>query len=115
MRNILFVVFLACTACGNIQVLPDGAIKNTIKASKEVYDDAKVKSSGGEKRTFSSMVKLSAYKTQQEAELACITGLKARTETESKAKPMQLISESTSFAEDSEDIIKCEVVAYIWP
>lgn len=113
-KSLLVVLVFILSGCGNIQILPDGAVENTIRAGKEIYDESKIKSSGGEKRSFSSMVKMSDFETQKDAEISCLNGLKER--SVSISKNMQLISESTSIVDEkSSAAIKCELIAYIWP
>lgn len=93
-------------------MLPENTVKKTIKASKDLYSESKLKRSGGEKRLFSSEVPIAKYDSKTEAEGVCFDGLIQRITNVSSAKSPKIIKESASIVQA--DTLKCEIEAFIW-
>lgn len=115
-RVATLLVCVAVAGCVKLQILPDGTVENTIKSTKDIYEESRLKRSGGEKRHYSRQVNASEYETQVDAEIDCIAGLLQKATGESASRAAEKVSETVSMSEMNElKVIDCQLVAYVWP
>lgn len=112
-------VFIGCvvvSGCVKLQILPDDTVKNTIRTTKNLYDEAKLKRSGGERRSYARQVRILEYATQVDAETGCVAGLLQKAAAESSNSRVEKVSETVSIPESGDSgVIACELIAYVWP
>ena len=106
---------LALSACVKMQVLPEDGIQKSINADKGVYTDTKMLITGGVNKSVSKQVNREDYKNITEAEQTCLDSLKQRLIAESTENPVEILYEKIAIVPDQEQVIECQIEAYIWP
>lgn len=117
MKKILTLTLLATlplSGCVKLKILPDGSIQEGIQSTQRIYDESKIKRSGGEKRHFSREEIISQYPSREAAEESCIQSLKQKLATESPGKAPVIKSEYIKLVPENEGAIQCNIEAYIW-
>lgn len=117
MRGLVVVVLVACflSGCVKVNLLPEDAVKNSFKAGKNLYDEAKLKRQGGKKRELSRQVMLEEYANRTDAEDECLQNLKSKIFSESTDKAPVIVSEKIIVVDGvANNTIECQVVGYVW-
>ncbi|MCU4677374.1 hypothetical protein N7931_17260 [Catenovulum sp. 2E275] len=96
-----------------LKVLPENGLKDSIHETKEAYNEYKLRKKGGKRRDLTKQITMIDGNRQQ-TEQVCLSELRQQVETESLTKPVVEISAKTSQLQ-SENLIECNLVAYVWP
>ena len=103
------------SACVRVQVIPDGAVSNTIKSGKDLYTEKRMKKKGAIKRVHSTQVNVADHANRAEAEKFCSEVLRSKLAEESTAKAPEVASEKTVQIDAGQaDVIECQLVGYVW-
>ena len=112
---IIAALSLTLSGCLKVQVIPDGAISNTIKSGKSMIDEKRMKKKGAIKRVHSTQVNIADHASRVEAEQFCSEVLRSKLAEESTAKAPEVASEKTVQIDAGEaDVIECQLVGYVW-
>jgi hypothetical protein len=108
----LFAFILS--GCVKVNILPEDAVKNSIRAGKSIYDEAKLKREGGEKREYSKQVKLSEFSSNEEAENYCFQALRKKLTFDSSKRAPVIISEKILILDgQNSNLIECQIAGSI--
>ena len=117
LKNIVYVfvsVFLL-SGCVKVNLLPEDAVKNSIKAGKNIYDESKLKRQGGKKREYSKQVLVSDFPNRDESEQECFKELKYKLSSESNRRQAVIVSERVIIVDGVENnVIECQLVGFVW-
>lgn len=108
------VFFFVLSGCVKLQVLPEDAVKKSIAATKNLYDEAMLKRSGGKKKIYVREFYSPGFSSSEEAENACFLSLKNRMASESTKKEPLILSERVSRRGETSEIFECQYDAYVW-
>jgi hypothetical protein len=114
-RLLLISLMLLSAGCVRVNLFPEDAVKNSIRASKDIYDESKLKKSGAVKKQYTKQVVVSDYSDRNTAEIACIADLKNKIAGESIHKEPVVISEKIALiTEGASQLVECQISGYIW-
>ncbi|WP_075188390.1 hypothetical protein [Teredinibacter haidensis] len=117
MKNLVyvFVSVLLLAGCVKVNLLPEDAVKNSIKAGKNIYDESKLKHKGGKKREYSKQVLISDFPNREESEKECFDELKSKLSSESNSREAVIVSERAVIIDGvNNNVIECQLVGYVW-
>lgn len=107
----LLVLLSILGGCVKLKVLPDDVVGKSVKATQNIYNETKLKRSGGVKKNYEREVLTTQYASSLEAETACLTQLKSRINRESPRKPAVILTEKVK---PTQQAIRCQATAFIW-